>query len=326
MEELRNEEFLDGDGDYEEEYDYDGDPLMVGRTRFFGNRPQLYIAAKNNDLDRFLALFSDYERDSDDILKNRIIREEIIPIAIMHGNINIVKFFYTDERLRGIFDVNAQIYTDRSSFQQFKLIPEWKSYVDDTTRDRYYYSYGITALMLASAYGHYDVCEFLLTLPQGGANPNIADRDGRTALFYACEYDKIDIVRLLLKHDANINHISSYGQTPIFKCQNVQTMYELVHNGANLDIIDIYGDSLHSYYALYKTDKLFMALCQTYLPYEIINMTNEEGKTLLDAAHQPDTTIFDRTVKFHKDDEYIKSDETINFLMDNGAEFKFFQR
>jgi len=72
-------------------------------------------------------------------------------------------------------------------------------------------SRGYTALAKAVAYNNLEVVKFLLQLK---ANPNIANRHGRTPLFKAVSKD-IKIFRELLNpiHSANVNHRDENGNT-----------------------------------------------------------------------------------------------------------------
>ena len=59
---------------------------------------------------------------------------------------------------------------------------------------------GWTPVMIASANGHFDVVEFLL---KNGANPNVQNNRGRTALAFATKYRFIPIVNVLLEYGAD---------------------------------------------------------------------------------------------------------------------------
>ena len=56
--------------------------------------------------------------------------------------------------------------------------------------------------MLASQYGHIEIVRALLA---AGANVNLQDNIGKTALYYASSEGHIDIVRLLLEYGADVN-------------------------------------------------------------------------------------------------------------------------
>jgi ankyrin repeat protein len=79
------------------------------------------------------------------------------------------------------------------------------NFVDQESQD--------TALLVSAKHGSYTAVKFLLSR---GANPNIRDKDGRTALFYAAgtkddSYPKM--VRKLIQHGADVTVKDNSGQT-----------------------------------------------------------------------------------------------------------------
>ncbi|XP_046634899.1 serine/threonine-protein phosphatase 6 regulatory ankyrin repeat subunit B-like isoform X2 [Daphnia pulicaria] len=74
---------------------------------------------------------------------------------------------------------------------------------------------GRTALHLAIATSNVTAARFLLS---NGANPNVADEDGLTALHQAAKYVKdMDIVELLLNHkDINVHYLDNQGNNALY--------------------------------------------------------------------------------------------------------------
>ena len=66
-----------------------------------------------------------------------------------------------------------------------------------------------TALQEAM-FGEVEIATLLL---DAGADPNLPDDDGSTALFFAADYDKAELIRLLLSRGAQIDHKNALGQT-----------------------------------------------------------------------------------------------------------------
>jgi ankyrin repeat protein len=59
-------------------------------------------------------------------------------------------------------------------------------------------------------FGEVEIATLLL---DAGADPNIPNDDGATAIFFAADYDKAELIRLLLSRDARIDHKNTLGQT-----------------------------------------------------------------------------------------------------------------
>lgn len=58
----------------------------------------------------------------------------------------------------------------------------------------------------------------VLQLLQKGANPNLVDREGRTALIAAAHTGSVGVVEVLLDHKANIDHADGDGRTALAVC------------------------------------------------------------------------------------------------------------
>jgi ankyrin repeat protein len=97
---------------------------------------------------------------------------------------------------------------------------------------------GRTLLMLiAGKDSHKHILKF--TLEQLLANPNLQDRQGRTALHFATESGDLFFVKLLLQHGANINAQDHEGKTPLYygvEKNHVQIVSLLLDQGANKKI------------------------------------------------------------------------------------------
>ena len=117
-----------------------------------------------------------------------------------------------------------------------------------------------TPLILASKDALIDIVKMLL---EHGANVNLADFDGDTALLCACQHTKYDgsqfaerkteIVKILLKHEADVNIQNENGVTSLMSATqsgNVKIVKMLLEHGANVNIKSSIGntalmDSLH---------------------------------------------------------------------------------
>lgn len=99
------------------------------------------------------------------------------------------------------------------------------------------YAYA-TPLIIASEYGNINVVEYLLN---HGAWCNEHDSGwdqgyhAKTALMYACENDHIEIVKMLLKRRCNINAISSLRLSAIDYASSVEIIELLIKHGAHIN-------------------------------------------------------------------------------------------
>jgi ankyrin repeat protein len=69
---------------------------------------------------------------------------------------------------------------------------------------------GSTPLMYAALYGDADCIRRLLA---AGADPNVKNESGATALMWAT--DSLEKTQLLIEHGANVNAVSDFGRTPL---------------------------------------------------------------------------------------------------------------
>lgn len=93
---------------------------------------------------------------------------------------------------------------------------------------------------------HYGKVEKVADLLKGGANPDHKDKQGRTALHYACELGNIKIVELLLNNQppAGINIQDSVLETPLHIASaegHGKVVAELLKRRANTDIQNSFG-------------------------------------------------------------------------------------
>jgi ankyrin repeat protein len=91
----------------------------------------------------------------------------------------------------------------------------------------------------------YEVIEALL---KGGANPNLSNRFGNTAIFYAKDKQTIE---LLVKHKADINHQDKNGDTPLSLGLILNKPHEVITGlltaGANPNLPDQHGKTAICY-------------------------------------------------------------------------------
>ncbi len=76
----------------------------------------------------------------------------------------------------------------------------------------------------------------VLDLLHQGADPNIPDRNGDTALLYASRFDRLEMVRALLQAGADVNRRNPCGLTPLMVAPGAAVATALLKAGACVDI------------------------------------------------------------------------------------------
>ena len=106
-----------------------------------------------------------------------------------------------------------------------------------------------TALMMACRSQHVRLVKFLL---QQGANVQEKDKDGKTALHFACELTftwkpaSCDLLNCLTENGADINALRKDNRTPLMvasSCGGVDQITFLIKRGANVHLQDKNGDT-----------------------------------------------------------------------------------
>ncbi|MBK0052971.1 ankyrin repeat domain-containing protein [Stenotrophomonas sp. S39] len=113
--------------------------------------------------------------------------------------------------------------------------------------------------MLIQAVANY--CSSVVSeLIAAGANINMSDEYGDTALHFAAQLNDLDTVRLLIDAGADINRCGEGGSTPLHltDCGNCQNL--LVSNGADPTIKNDMGLSVDDMNALRVEQRIFSGL------------------------------------------------------------------
>lgn len=93
--------------------------------------------------------------------------------------------------------------------------------------------------------GNLEVTQLLI---DKGADIDMLDSEGETALYLACWGGNIDKASLLIKNGANVNHIDPEGKTPLYAAglkENKPLVKLLVDSGANVDLAIKEGKTRH---------------------------------------------------------------------------------
>jgi len=88
---------------------------------------------------------------------------------------------------------------------------------------------GMTALMFAS-YSNYDQREIVRMLIERGADVNIKNSKGMTALMIASRGGRTEIVRMLIERGADVNIKNSNGKTALMLAKPGSTVAPIIIN------------------------------------------------------------------------------------------------
>jgi ankyrin repeat protein len=82
---------------------------------------------------------------------------------------------------------------------------------------------------------------FLIRL---GADVNYLNKEDSTPLKIACKSGHFETVKLLLQHGADPNKVIYHGQTALMYANEFDIIEILLDNGANINVVDIWNDSV----------------------------------------------------------------------------------
>jgi len=100
---------------------------------------------------------------------------------------------------------------------------------------------GISALHIAVKNHHIEIVELLLKY---GARINSRDNKGKTALHYACVSSHRNAIKLLLKYGARVNSQDNYGRTALhYACfkGHILAVDELLKHGSDINVMSKKG-------------------------------------------------------------------------------------
>lgn len=126
----------------------------------------------------------------------------------------------------------------------------------------------------------------VLLLIENGANPNMQNNEGKTALMYGLRDDALESSEALIENGANINLQDNYGNTALIRA--VHGSYKIIHwlidKGADVNIRNNKGDSAlieASGYPSENYENLYKICIELTAAGAHINATNNKGETAL---------------------------------------------
>ncbi len=127
--------------------------------------------------------------------------------------------------------------------------------------------YGNTALIWASCNDHIEMVRLLL---EAGADPNIQNEYGKTALIWASCKGHIEIVRLLLEAGADPNFQNESGRTALMSAStygHTEIVWLLLEAWADPYLRDNYDFGIFDY--IKSTDALNLLLLYSKIPFSL---------------------------------------------------------
>jgi ankyrin repeat protein len=146
---------------------------------------------------------------------------------------------------------------------------------------------GFSALYLAAKANHADVVRVLLA---GGADPNLKDGHGQTALHRACEDSFEAVAADLIAHTkTDLDAADLMGRTPLhWACSRgpVRLVSQLLERGANL--LKTKGGETAVHWATRSGNDDIVALLLKHFPFVNVYDRNERGESSIDLSQGND--------------------------------------
>ena len=142
-----------------------------------------------------------------------------------------------------------------------------------------------TPLMIAAEKGHINA---VTSLVECGANVDLQDKDGQTALHHAMQSPQASICEVLsclIKNGADVNAHTFHIETPLMLASrdgHVNVVTFLIKHGADVDLQDKDGDTALHYAASFSD--VFPEIVETLLNLGASHMCNHQGLTPLHQA------------------------------------------
>lgn len=177
--------------------------------------PPLSKAVETNNKDLIAFLIDSAKQNPN--AKNISDKNYPIGIAILAGNLEVAKMLL-------VAGANINIQNDKGLTPLMLIMSSFEGVQQDQAKE------SLRA-----------VVRFIL---QNGAQVDVTDAKGKTALFYAVEQKDLPAIDLLLTAGANINHKNNAGETAIFlpaKEGNIEMVKALLQKGASAKIANKQG-------------------------------------------------------------------------------------
>lgn len=183
---------------------------------------------------------------------------DLLPIAklLIKHNANV--------HIRNNMNENALI--NACYYNNEKIIP----YLLNKKANVNYPIFGYTPLIITT---NISICKMLIN---AGANINAKDVDGIPLIIKEIKALNIPKIKLLIKHNVDLNNVDNFGRTCLFYSTNNKLSKYLIDAGLNPKLQDNNGNNVLMYNILENKDFYF------YIKYSDLNVKNNEGLTAYD--------------------------------------------
>jgi len=138
---------------------------------------------------------------------------------------------------------------------------------------------GWTSLMIALCQGTNKTVDVLM---EAKCDINIINKEGRTALFMACEREKLYTINRLISAGCDINIQDNSGDTPLMNQCHANFYHDvinlLIKSGCNIDLVNKKGETGLIIACMNGCRDIIMLLIKSYC---LLNIENSKGETYL---------------------------------------------
>ena len=217
-------------------------------------------------------------------------------VASTQGNLNIIRVLIQ-------FNASVTLCTPNSgwnaidyasTFGQYDIVDyfthPFRIFHDSTTNENKFLNLDLNSSISNAVFrGHHEVVKLLLSR---GASANDTKFQGLTLLNYCCQRNYIEIAKILIQAQANINYVSNNGYTPLFTSimsssvglKNIEMCTLLINNGADIEIKDVY-DRTALFLACERDDENIIELLLKY--NADTKVKNNAGLTAFEITNNP---------------------------------------
>lgn len=210
----------------------------------------------------------------------------IIQLLVLYNKHELLKYFYEKNIRIDVYDIDGKslLYIP-IRFNYYHLIESLLDYNKKVV--------GITITDLKDVYNKYpifyaidfkknDIAKLILANME---NYNINDKNNNSILQYSIKSDNIDIIKnIITKYTTNINNINLFGQTALHIAvikKQYDVVYELLYKGINSNIQDYNNEYSAIFYSVITNDFEMTKLILDNRDDIDVNIQDKNGNTII---------------------------------------------